>query len=120
MDILRVGSMATRNDLLNRGELEAPQRARIERARAKATILYEGKETAHRSCGICLAETFALPWRPYQALRRGGITGEGSCGAVRAGEMVLGELLGPDGPTDPPPERLKIGMQYYQERWKEI
>lgn len=93
---------------------------RIEQARLKAQILYEGKATPHRSCGVCLAETFGLPWRPYQALRRGGITGEGACGAIRAGEMVLGELLGPAGPTDPVDEKFREAMRYYQARWNEI
>ena len=41
--------------------------------------------------GICLAETFNLPTAPYQALRRGGITGEGECGAIKAGELILGQ-----------------------------
>ena len=62
----------------------------IEAARRKVFILYEGKRTPHRSCGICLAETFNLPTQPYQALRRGGITGEGQCGAIKAGELILG------------------------------
>ena len=62
-------------------DLTASQRDLIERARAKAFLLYEGKVVPHRSCGIALAETFNLPARPYQCLRRGGITGEGECGA---------------------------------------
>ena len=100
--------------------LTADQLSLIEQARLKAHILYEGKQTEHRSCGVCLAETFDLPWRPYQALRRGGITGEGACGAIRAGEMILGELLGPDGPGDPVSDRLKGGITYYQRKWNEI
>ena len=77
-------------------ELQLGERelALIAAARRKAHILYEGVLTPHRSCGIALAETFGLPSRPYQALRRGGITGEGDCGSIRAGELVLGELLG--------------------------
>lgn len=65
--------------------LTEPERAMIAAAREKAYILYEGKQVPHRSCGIALAETFDLPTRPYQALRRGGITGCGACGAIRAG-----------------------------------
>lgn len=91
----------------------------IQRARAKAHLLYEGKVTPHRSCGVCLAETFGVPWSAYQALRRGGITGEGTCGAIRAGEMILGELLGPDRPEDPVSEELKDAIRFYQSRWKE-
>ncbi len=94
------------------------QRRLIRSAREKAHVLYEGKLTPHRSCGVCLAETFGLPWRPYQALRRGGITGEGACGAIRAGEMILGELLGPDRPEDPVSEEFKEAIGYYQARWK--
>ncbi len=91
----------------------------IKRAREKAHILYEGKLTPHRSCGVCLAETFGVPWRAYQSLRRGGITGEGACGAIRAGEMILGELLGPQNPEDPVGQTLKDAVIYYQSKWKE-
>ncbi len=104
-----------RDDALTPDEI-----ARIRAAREKAFILYEGKLTPHRSCGVCLAETFGLPWRPYQSLRRGGITGEGACGAIRAGEMILGEILGPENPTDPVNERFKEAISYYQTRWKQI
>jgi hypothetical protein len=106
--------------MIRTSPLTPDETERIQAARTKADILYEGKRTPHRSCGVCLAETFGLPWQPYQALRRGGITGEGSCGAIRAGELILGELLGPEGPTDPPGEKLRAGIIYYQERWKEI
>jgi hypothetical protein len=102
------------------GSLTAEEIRRIEQARRTAYLLYEGRLTPHRSCGVCLAETFGLPWRPYQALRRGGITGEGSCGAIRAGELILGELLGPDSPTAPPGDRLREAILYYQARWREI
>lgn len=100
--------------------LTEEQRELIDAARRKAQVLYEGKVTPHRSCGVCLAETFGLEWRPYQALRRGGITGEGSCGAIRAGEMILGDLLGPEGPTDAVTPQLAEAIRYYQARWKEI
>ena len=83
-------------------------------ARAKAFILYEGKRVPHRSCGIALAETFNLPTRPYQALRRGGITGEGACGAIRAGEHILGELLGDADPAGAVTDRLRDAMVWYQ------
>lgn len=96
------------------------QETLIRAAREKAHILYEGKRTPHRSCGVCLAETFGVAWQPYQALRRGGLTGEGSCGAIRAGEMILGELLGPEKPTDPAGEQLREAVVYYQQRWREI
>ena len=51
-------------------------------------------EVPHRSCGIALAETFNLATTPYQCLRNGGITGKGECGAIKAGELILGEYLG--------------------------
>src|SRR5438093_9700474 len=79
-------------------DLTADEAAYIAAARDKAFILYEGVRMPHRSCGIALAETFSLPSRSYQALRRGGITGKGACGAIRAGEQVLGELLGDPDP----------------------
>ena len=71
-------------------ELSPDDVAYITAAREKAFVLYEGVQVPHRSCGIAIAETFNLPTRPYQALRRGGITGKGPCGAIRAGEHVLG------------------------------
>lgn len=98
--------------------LTESERELIQRARAKAHVLYEGKQTPHRSCGVCLAETFGLPWRAYHALRRGGITGEGACGAIRAGEMILGDLLGPEGPADPASESMKEAIRFYQAEWK--
>jgi hypothetical protein len=71
--------------------LSPDEAAYVSAARDKAFVLYEGVRTPHRSCGIALAETFGLATPAYQALRRGGITGKGACGAIRAGEQVLGE-----------------------------
>ncbi len=82
--------------------------------REKARILYEGKRTPHRSCGIALAETFGRDSRPYQALRRGGLTGEGTCGAIVAGQLLLGELLGDPDPTGPPTQALREAMVAYR------
>src|SRR5687768_2277061 len=90
------------------------ERELIARAREKAYVLYEGKQVPHRSCGIALAETWGLPSRPYQSLRRGGITGEGECGAVKAGELILGELLGDPDPAGPVTDRLRGAMRWYQ------
>lgn len=105
---------------MNPDRLLTPDEIDIVRAaREKAEILYEGRIVAHRSCGICLAETFGLPWRPYEILRKGGLTGEGSCGAIRAGEMVIGELLAPEESTDPPPDRMRVATEFYQRRWRE-
>src|SRR5262245_25210557 len=94
--------------------LDADEAAYITAARVKANTLYEGVRTPHRSCGIALAETFGLPTRPYQALRRGGITGEGYCGAIRAGEVVLGELLGDPDPTGMVTDVLRAAITWYQ------
>ena len=88
-------------------------------ARQTAYILYEGKETPHRSCGICLAETFNLPTRPYQSLRKGGITGEGECGAIKAGELILGEYLGDPDPTGVVTDKLRAAAVRYRELWQE-
>ncbi len=87
----------------------------VRAARDKAFVLYEGRRVKHRSCGIALAETFGLPTRPYQALRRGGITGQGQCGAIRAGEQVLGELLGDPSPTGAVTEALRDAIVWYQD-----
>lgn len=89
----------------------------IAAAKEKAFVLYEGKQVPHRSCGIAIAETFGLPSRPYQALRKGGITGEGECGAIKAGELVLGELLGDPDPTGKVTPALRRAAIAYRERW---
>src|SRR5215467_8703397 len=87
-------------------------------ARDKAFVLYEGVRTPHRSCGIALAETFGLPTPAYQSLRRGGITGKGACGAIRAGEQVLGELLGDPDPTGVVTPALRQAVTWYQSAWR--
>src|SRR5271154_2989386 len=91
--------------------------AYVSAARAKAFVLYEGVRVAHRSCGIALAETFGLATPAYQALRRGGITGKGACGAIRAGEQVLGELLGDPDPAGPVTPELRAAITWYQAAW---
>lgn len=92
---------------------------RIEAARRKAFLLYEGKVTLHRSCGIAIAETFGLPTPAYQAFRKGGITGEGPCGAIQAGAAVLGELLGDPDPSGAVTPALRAAMEDYQRRWRQ-
>src|SRR5215475_2202446 len=95
-------------------ELTPDETAYVAAARQKAYVLYEGVQTPHRSCGIALAETFGLPTPAYQALRRGGITGKGDCGAIRAGEQVLGELLGDPDPTGAVTPALREAVAWYQ------
>ncbi|MEM7263382.1 MAG: hypothetical protein AAF488_15440 [Planctomycetota bacterium] len=90
----------------------------IRAAREKAFVLYEGRETPHRSCGIALAETFNLPTPAYQSLRRGGITGRGECGAIKAGELVLGELLGDTDPTGAVTDELREAALLYRDLWE--
>ena len=99
--------------------LAVEEQAVIARARRKAFILYEGKKVAHRSCGIALAETFNLPTTPYQSLRRGGITGEGECGAIKAGELVIGEILGDPDPAGQVTPELREAAVYYRKMWRE-
>ena len=84
--------------------------------RSKAFILYQGVRTPHRSCGIALAEAFDRPTAAYQSLRRGGITGRGTCGAVVAGQLLLGEFLGDPDPKGPVAPRLRQAMEAYWER----
>ena len=91
-----------------------PREAYVAGARARAESLYEGRLCGHRSCGIALAETFGLPGASYQALRRGGLTGEGPCGAIAAGMLVLGELLGDPDPAGPPTAILRDAAARYR------
>jgi hypothetical protein len=99
--------------------LTPAEKSLITRAREKAFILYEGKQVPHRSCGIALAETFNLPARPYQSLRRGGITGEGECGAIKAGELILGELLGDPSPVGAVTPALRAAAAFYRQEWEQ-
>ncbi len=98
-------------------ELTPEEVGYVASAREKTFVLYEGVRTPHRSCGIALAETFGLPTPAYQALRRGGITGKGACGAIRAGEQVLGELLGDPSPIGGVTSALRSAVSWYQEAW---
>jgi hypothetical protein len=98
--------------------LSADEAAYVAAARQTAFVLYEGVRTPHRSCGIALAETFGLATPAYQALRRGGITGEGACGAIRAGEQVLGELLGDPDPIGAVTPALRAAVTWYQAAWR--
>jgi len=91
----------------------------IAAASERAHLLFEGTEVAHRSCGITIAETFGRATAPYQALRRGGITGCGECGAIRAGELVLGELLGDPDPTGAVTPALRTAAFRYRELWQQ-
>ncbi len=90
----------------------------VEAAREKCFILYEGARTPHRSCGIALAETFNLPTEPYQALRKGGLTGCGECGAIMAGRLILGQFFGDPDPRGPATETLKSAIAAYEARWR--
>lgn len=91
----------------------------IEAAREKCFILYEGKRTPHRSCGIALAETFGLPSAPYQSLRKGGLTGCGECGAIMAGRLLLGQFFGDPDPTGGVTPTLRAAMDDYEARWRQ-
>jgi hypothetical protein len=72
----------------------------------------------HYSCGICIAATFGLPTRAFQALRKGGVTGEGECGAIVGGRLVLGYLIGDPDPTGPLRPELLEAMTHYRGLWK--
>ncbi len=98
-----------------RRPLTAPEQGYVADARARAFVLYEGVVVRHRSCGIAIAETFGLPTPAYQALRKGGITGAGTCGALRAGEQVLGELLGDPDPAGAVTPTLRAAITWYQD-----
>jgi hypothetical protein len=82
--------------------------------RERARVLYEGKLTPHRSCGIALAETFGRPTAAYQSLRRGGLTGDGPCGAIQAGQLLLGEIFGDPDPTGGVTPVLRDALAHYR------
>ena len=92
----------------------------VNAARDRARLLYDGVDVAHRSCGIAIAETFGYPTRSYQALRKGGLTGEGECGAIRAGTLLLGEIFGDPDPTGPATEELKLAITIYDRLWPSV
>lgn len=98
---------------------EAARMEQVEQARIAARLRYAGEVMAHRSCGVALAETFGCGIRPYTALRRGGLTGEHDCGAMRAGEMVLAELLGSDDPGAAIPPGLQAAITEFRRRCRE-
>lgn len=100
-------------------DLSEAERDTIAAARQKAFWLYEGRRVPHRSCGVALAETFNLPSQPYQALRKGGVTGEGECGVVVAGRLILGQVFGDPDPAGPVTPALRAAMEDYAARWPE-
>ena len=82
-------------------------------AEARCHKLYSGEELAHRSCGVAMAETFGRDPRSYQALRRGGLTGTGTCGALQGGLLVLGEVFGSSSITAPAtPDLVRAAARY--------
>jgi len=99
-------------------DVAARRAALVQRTRDKARVLYEGVLTPHRSCGIALAETFGRPSAAYQSLRRGGILGTGECGAIVAGRLLLGELLGDPDPTGPVTPALRAAMSDFEALWR--
>ena len=98
-------------------ELSDDEHHLVQAARDKVHLLYEGRLTPHRSCGIAMAETFNLPTAPYQALRRGGITGCGECGVVVAGRLILGQFFGDPDPTGLVTPVLREAITEYEGRW---
>ena len=88
----------------------------IKRTCETCRVLYDGKLTPHRSCGMAMAETFGLPSKSYQALRKGGLTGKNTCGVIQGGRMVLGELLGDPDPTHKATASLVRAAVTYEER----
>lgn len=110
---------SARSDVTSSPDERAALDERVAAARATAQVLYDGVATPHRSCGIAIAETFGRAPAAYQALRRGGITGQGECGAIVAGRLVLGELLGDPEPTGPVTPALRDAMERYDALWRQ-
>lgn len=95
-------------------QLGSQENLLVEGARRRAFALYRGEEVPHHACGAAVAVTFGVSARPYQSLRKGGITGERFCGSIRAGELLLGELLGDEDPTGSVTSALREAMVWYQ------
>lgn len=91
----------------------------VSAAEQGAYDLYAGELTPHRSCGISLAELYGHATPPYQSLRRGGLTGEGQCGAIKAGELLLGEIFGDPDPTGSVTDTLRSAILRYNVLWNE-
>jgi hypothetical protein len=87
----------------------------IQWAERRARDLYAGDRVKHRSCGIAMAETFGRSHQAYQALRRGGLTGCGFCGSIKAGELILGEVFGDPDPRGPATETLRRAISHYRQ-----
>jgi hypothetical protein len=71
-------------------DLTPDEAGNVAAARDKAFVLYEGVRTPHR---------------------------KGTCGAIRAGEQVLGELLGDPSPIGGVTPALRSAVRWYQEAW---
>jgi hypothetical protein len=82
--------------------------------RERTRVLYEGKQVAHRSCGVALAEAFGADTAAYRTLRRGGLDGSGPCGAVLAGQMILGEVFGDPDPAGAVTPALRESVGWYR------
>lgn len=89
---------------------------RVAQARKLSNAYYTNQFGAHYSCGIAIALTFGLDPKSYRSLRRGGILGYSECGALKAGEMVLGEFLGDPDPTGPVTDELREAVAEYRRR----
>lgn len=88
-------------------------------AETRAQVLYAGEQVRHRSCGVSIAETFSEDAEPYVGLRKGGLTGCATCGAIQAGTLVLARRLGGDDPVGPAPQRLVDAAHGYERRWRQ-
>lgn len=97
--------------------LDAAEQAIVDAARTACSQRYAGVVVPHRSCGIALAETFGMDTPPYQALRRGGLTGHGECGTAVAGRLILGQLLGDPDPGGGATAVLRTAATEYQQHW---
>lgn len=88
-------------------------------AAERAHALYDGTLVPHRSCGVAIAETFGVAAGPYVGLRKGGLTGCATCGAVQAGTLVLGEKLTTDGAVGPAAPALVRAAGRYDSAWRD-
>ena len=81
-------------------DIEDSAQQLIEQLVQRAHDLYCGERLTKRASGVAIAETFGRRVTAYHGLSHGGFNGDGECGAIIAGRLVLAEFLGNSDPKE--------------------